>query len=68
MAEVHGNRTMAENAGKTVVLPESGAESGALSTDSAENDPGLRLIIERWPELPDALQADILSLVRAAAS
>ncbi|MBM4108787.1 MAG: hypothetical protein FJ255_08240 [Phycisphaerae bacterium] len=55
-----------------------GAECGALPGDSrpgptpatppakAPDDPDLRLVIERWPDLPPAIRAEVLALVNAA--
>jgi hypothetical protein len=33
---------------------------------TVQNDPGLALLIERWPELPEALRAGILAMVKAS--
>ena len=66
MAEVHGNRTHTENAGKAGVPVESGAESGALDARKAPDDPQLAEVIDAWPGLPDAVQAGILAMIRAA--
>jgi hypothetical protein len=66
MAEVHGNRISSQNAGKTAIDVENGAESGALLVDSAENDADLQAIIEAWPSLPDDVKAGIMAIVRAA--
>ena len=66
MAEVHGNRTSAENTGKTAILLQSGAKSGALLTGSAENDPNLLAIIEAWPKLTESTKDGIVAMVRSA--
>ena len=34
--------------------------------DSAVSDPDLRLLIEAWPALPEALRAGIMAMVRAS--
>ena len=39
-----------------------GAESGALATI----DPGLASIMDAWAQLPDAMNAGILAMVKAA--
>ncbi len=36
--------------------------------DFLQNDPGLRAVVEAWPELPGAIRAGIVAMVRAAAS
>ena len=66
MAEVHGNRTPAENAGTNAVPDDGGAESGAVGErhDPAEAD--LRVVVQSWPKLPANIKADILARVRAA--
>ena len=58
MAEVHGNRTPAENAGTNAVRDEGGAESGAVGErhDPAEAD--LRVVVQSWPKLPDNIKTD----------
>ena len=47
-------------------MPEGGAESGALSEDSAPTDPDLAYIINQWPDLPAAIRAGIVAMVKAA--
>ena len=66
MAEVHGNRTTAENAGKTAIVPQSGAKSGALSAENGSIDPDLEAIVKCWPNLPDPVKANIMAMVTAA--
>lgn len=59
MAEVHGNRTPAENTGKTGAFSESGAESGAIGAQEPAFDvsaaPDLARLIDAWPTLPEAI-------------
>lgn len=61
-----------ETSGNTGVAGESGAESGALSSDSAPNatpdaptDPELAAVVTAWPDLPPAIRAGIVALVKA---
>ena len=65
-AEVHGNRTSDENTGKTAVVAESGAESGALCPGFPEMDAGLATVIDAWPSLPNDVRTTIVTLVRGA--
>ena len=48
-----------------------GTESGTLGDDSADNrqpaDPELAAVVECWPQLPAALRAGILAMVKATA-
>ena len=39
-----------------------GAESGALAAKSTLIDPGLALIVEAWPKLPEAVRKAMLAL------
>ncbi|RIK78821.1 MAG: hypothetical protein DCC68_14290 [Planctomycetota bacterium] len=66
MAEVHGNRTTAKNAGETGVPIESGAESGALGARTAQFDPDLAAVVDAWPTLPAAIRAGILAMIGTA--
>ena len=66
MAEVHGNRTNAENAGNIAIPDQSGAESGSVGAPNAPLDPNLELVIDRWPALSEAVKADIVALVQRA--
>jgi hypothetical protein len=43
-----------------------GAKSGALDAKTPAIDPGLAVIIDAWPKVPEAIRAGILALVRAA--
>ena len=38
-----------------------------LPTDTCKTDPDLAAIVVAWPELPEALKAGILAMVKAAA-
>ncbi|MCO6044760.1 hypothetical protein NG895_12655 [Aeoliella sp. ICT_H6.2] len=43
-----------------------GDSHGAVGADLAPIDPELALIVERWEELPEAVRASILAMVRAS--
>jgi hypothetical protein len=58
-----GNRTDGESPGKTALPQESGAKSGALSTNSAPIDPDLRRLIVAWACLSEAVRNRILALL-----
>jgi len=53
--------------GKQGAKPQGGAESGALSGDSARIDPDLALIVNQWPTLPEATRQAVLGVDRQAA-
>jgi len=46
--------------------PEGGAESGAVSPISGPIDPDLQRVIDAWPNLPEAVKAGILAMVKAS--
>ena len=62
MAGVYGNRTSAQNVGKTAISDQSGAKCGARN---AENGKDLRTIIDSWPFLSTSVRSKIMDLVRA---
>jgi hypothetical protein len=37
-----------------------------LPTDTRQSDPDLAAVAEAWPELPEAIKAGILAMVKAA--
>ena len=43
-----------------------GTESGTLQDETGTVDPDLAVVVEAWPNLPEAVQADILAMARAA--
>jgi len=62
-----------ESPGNTSVSLPSGAKCGALSRDSDPNpppakptDPELAAVVAAWPDLPPAIRAGVLALVKAA--
>ncbi len=59
MAEVHGNRTHAEN----VDNPAVSAQGGAVGAQNALIDADLAKIIAAWPDLPDAIKTGILAMI-----
>jgi hypothetical protein len=65
-AEGRGLEPLVQNAGKTGVSTQSGAKSGALSTEAAVIDPNLAHVVGAWPVLPTAIKKAILALVEAS--
>jgi hypothetical protein len=57
-----GIRTIPGNPAKTELSEMDGAESGALAAKSTLIDPGLALIVEAWPKLPEAVRKAMLAL------
>ena len=51
-----------EKPAKTVLLSEWSAESGAMTT----LDSTLATLVDAWPDLPDAIRAAIVAMVKAA--
>jgi hypothetical protein len=39
-----------------------------LPTDICHNDPGLAAVVDAWPDLPEAIKAGIVAMVKAARS
>ena len=37
-----------------------------LPTDTCKTDPGLAAVVAAWPELPEAIRAGIVAMVKAA--
>ena len=61
---MHGNRRSPENAG---IFKDSDSDNTNYDTDRinlAEPDADLQVIVERWSELPDAVKAGILAMVK----
>ncbi len=58
--------TTPENIGKTGIVPDAGADAGAVETKREQFGPDLQSIIDAWPALPDAIKAGILAMVKAA--
>jgi len=62
-----GVEQIADSSENQRVALQGGAESGALSGDSALSDPDLDIIVKVWPTLPEAVRRQVVALVRAAA-
>ena len=45
--------------------PSSAAKSGAVGTDSPPVDPELRVVIDAWPALTEAVRAEVFAMIRA---
>jgi hypothetical protein len=56
-------RTTLENAGKTGVPQESGAESGAVESDSGASDSDLMAVVGAWPTLSETIKRQVVALV-----
>ena len=52
--------------GKRGASKGTGADAGAVETKNAHDDPGLQVIIDAWPTLPDAIKGGIVVMVTAA--
>jgi hypothetical protein len=39
-----------------------------LPTDTCQNDPDLAAVVAAWPDLPEAIRATIVTLVRVSSS
>ena len=52
----------AKSPGKTLVSK----AAGAVETKTCNSDADLQAIIDRWPDLPEAIRAGIVAMVRAA--
>ncbi len=50
---------------KTAISETPSAESGALESEKPPLDPDLRLIQDRWPQLPEHIRQAVLALVRS---
>ncbi|WP_252853656.1 hypothetical protein [Aeoliella straminimaris] len=54
------------NEGNSPFSDARGAECGAVDADSAPIAPDLSLVVERWSELPEAVRAGIVAMVRTS--
>ena len=55
-----------ENSGKQVGFQNSAAAGAAVETPAAPFDLDLLSVIEKWPDLPHAVKAGIVAMVRAS--
>jgi hypothetical protein len=55
------------SSGNTGFAPQRDANSDALSGNSAPIDPGLALIVNIWPALPESVRKNVLTIIRTAA-
>jgi hypothetical protein len=51
--------------GKTRILGEGGAKSGAPEAKLPAIDPALAALIEAWPTLPEAVRDGVVAMVKA---
>ena len=51
---------------KIAISKTGGAESGAVDARNGLDDADLQAIVECWPDLPQAVKADIVAMVQAA--
>jgi hypothetical protein len=55
------------NPGENADSLQSGAECGAFLADCTPHAPDLSVVVEAWPNLPEAVRAGIVALAQAAA-
>jgi len=63
---IRSPRVTPENPEENAHSREGAAQGAAVGAANTPNDPDLRAIIERWADLPDAVKAGIVAMVRAA--
>jgi len=51
---------------KTQIEQLGGAECGAVGARNSSSDPDLRCVVEAWPNLPVAVKANVVAMVKAA--
>jgi hypothetical protein len=59
-------RVLRKGSGKTRVLDQSGAESGAPDARVAALPPKLAALVDAWPTLPEAVKTVTVAMVQAA--
>ena len=60
------HRVGAEKAGTNAPFEDSAAAGAAVDGGNTPIDADLQAIVERWPDLPDAVKAGFVAMVRAA--
>lgn len=63
---VTGLEHSAKTPGKTGNPATRGAECGAHRAPTGQFDQVLQQVIDTWPDLPEAIQAGILAMIKAA--
>jgi hypothetical protein len=66
LVEAAGIELPQESAGNWSAAEQSGAKSGALDKQNGPFDAELAEVVQAWPNLPEAIRAGILAMVRAA--
>jgi len=61
-----GVEQVKDSTGKTKSSQAGGAESGALCVGLGLNDPDIAELVGCWADLPDAVRAGVVAMVRAA--
>ena len=61
-------RVALENPEKNAHSQASAAQGAAVDSQNEPIDTDLLVIIERWPDLPDALKAGIVAMIQTAKS
>jgi hypothetical protein len=56
-----------DSSGNSTIDSQSGAESGALGAGDLPDDAELNAVIDAWPNLPPAIKAGVLAMIRATA-
>lgn len=62
---LRGFERRTDSSGKVDNLELRAAKSGAVDAQNTVTDPRLEAVVEAWPELPEDVKADIMSLVRS---
>ncbi len=61
-------RTSSGITGKTANSGQGAAESGAVGARNRTHDPELAAVVAAWADLPEAVRAGIVAMVRAASN
>jgi len=60
--------TCPDSQGTTPISDRAGADARALETKNVHDDPHLQAIIDVWPDLPEAIRAGILAMVKSTST